>query len=238
MMKKQNGFTFIELILTMVLSAILAGIVVEIIAGPIRAYFNYTQRSYLVDTAEASLEMIENDLNQSLPGSLNVKNQELEFREILYKGMALPMQDQKARFLTLNEPLPKTVIDEIDQRPLFIVFPSVSANKEQLYSFALVNAENAKQIKLNDHPGFLNKPMPIYIVTQLTRYECSQEQRTLQRLTQLSASSSEKNLIANEVSDCQFTRLANEPKGVLVSFRLGTEKNHIELKQPIYVGSP
>lgn len=234
-MKQQNGFTFIELILTMVLCAILAGVVVEIIAGPIRAYFGYTQRSHLVDMAEISLEMIENDLSQSLPSSLDVKNQEIAFRKIFYKGMVMPARDPKTPFITLYEPLPKSVIDELEQQPLFVVFPGASLN--QMYTFSLLNAEKTNQIKLNELPSEINKPMPFYIVTQLTRYECKEETGTLERSI-INASSSEKNLIASDVSSCQFTRLANLPSGVLVSFRLGSDKNHIQLKQPIYVGSP
>jgi len=237
MMKNQNGFTFIELILTMVLCAILATVVVEIIAGPIRAYFSYTQRSLLVDMAEVSLEMIENDLNQSLPNSLTVKNQEIFFRKIFYKGLALPPQNSKSQFLTLNEQLPQSVVDGLQQQPFFIVFPAAPSSKDQLYPFSLVNNENVSQIKLNV-PDFLDKPMPVYIVTQLTRYECLADKKTLERMTEVGGANNEKNLVASEVSDCQFTRLAGNADGVLVSFRFGSDKNHIQLKQPIYIGIP
>ncbi|HRE31100.1 MAG TPA: type II secretion system protein, partial [Candidatus Berkiella sp.] len=87
-MKKQTGFTLIELIITMVISAILASVVIEIIAGPIRSYFWYAKRSALVNIAESNFDTIQQDLRNSLSESVVIQNtqhtQNLSFRKILH----------------------------------------------------------------------------------------------------------------------------------------------------------
>lgn len=241
MMKKQSGFTFIELILTMVLCSILAGIVVEIIAGPIQSYFWYTQRSLFVDMAEVSLESIQSDLKNSLPQSVVINSQpekqELQFRKIFYKGVTLPTKNGATQLLTLNSPLPESIILEVRNGPLFIVFPAAKDHKDKLYPFSLVNTGDVSEIKLNEAlPSFLQKPMPFFIVSSLTKYECLQEAHTLVRITQFSAQNSEKFLIANQVSDCQFTLQNLQPPSVLVSLSFGEDKSHIKLTQPIFLG--
>jgi len=229
-MKRQSGFTFIELILTMVLSAILAGIVIEMIAGPIRAYFWYTQRSLYVDMAQTSIDSIQNDLNNSLPNSLIVNSQpekkEILFRNILYTGVWLP---------ETNTQLPQKLLHEQQERVLFIVFPH-SGDQGKLYPYTLVKTDNARIIKLQESPPDLHKPQPYYIVTSLHKYECVQESHTLERTATLNESASQTSLISNQVSDCQFSLLQGQPKALLVSFSFGQGKSRVKLTQPLYFG--
>lgn len=237
MMKKQSGFTFIELILTMVLSAILAGVVVEIIAGPIRAYFWYTQRSQYVDMAEMSIESIQNDLHNSLPISLSVNSQpdkqEMTFRNVVHKGVLLPEQLTAATTLLPIE-LPPSVLEE--DQPLFLVFAMPGEQQYKLHSLTVLHSDKGRQIKSNEALPNLTKPVPFYIVTTLTKYECIQNTHTLERIAQYGEKKSETSLISNQVKDCQFKLLDGQPKGVLVSLILGQDKSQVKLTQPLYLG--
>lgn len=74
-MKKLGGFTLIELILTLVLSGILASIVVEIIAGPIRSYFWVAQQAVKVQNAELAMGNLARDLQWAFPSSVHIESQ-------------------------------------------------------------------------------------------------------------------------------------------------------------------
>ncbi len=240
MIKKQGGFTFIELILCMVLSAILAGVVVEIIAGPIRAYFWYTQRNQYVDMAQMSLETIQSDLQTSLPSSIRLNNQtqdhSLNFRNIVYKGIALPNGKVASRNLSINSELPDNLILAKNDQELFIVFPAVNSMKDKLYPFAITNSENGSAISLIESL-VVQYPTPFYVVSGLATYECAPDAHTLVRKIAIRSDQNQQSLLSNVLSDCQFTLLDGNPKKVLVSLSFGKKKSQITLSQPIVVGS-
>ena len=237
MIKKQSGFTFIELILTMVLSAILAGVVVEIIAGPIRAYFWYTQRSVNIDMAELSIESIKSDLDNSLPKSLIINSlpekQEMIFRNIVYKGVLLPEQLAAGNLLLSTDVRPTVLLED---QPLFLALINPGEKQQKLYPLTVIRSDKGWQIKSKEALPKLQKPVPFYIVTALTKYECLQNNHTLERIALYGEKNSQTSLISNQVHDCMFTLLNGQPKGVLVSFIFGKDKAQVKLTQPLYSG--
>jgi MSHA biogenesis protein MshO len=71
-MKPGRGFTLIELIVTIVLSAIVVSFMAMFIAGPIRGYNDQTRRARLVDLADDALRNISRDIRRALPNSIRV----------------------------------------------------------------------------------------------------------------------------------------------------------------------
>ncbi len=68
-----QGFTLIELVITMTLGSILSVVVAVFIARPITAYVNVTRRSELIDTADSTLRRMARDIQRAVPNSLRVK---------------------------------------------------------------------------------------------------------------------------------------------------------------------
>ena len=69
-----TGYTLIELVITITLTAIIFSIVSVFIASPIKAYSDIAKRADLVNSAEVALKRIERDIHRSLPNSIRVKS--------------------------------------------------------------------------------------------------------------------------------------------------------------------
>lgn len=67
--KLTQGFTLIELVFTMVIIAVLSGIVAVFVKGPITAFFENTKRADFSDTSETFYKYFEKDLSNALPNS-------------------------------------------------------------------------------------------------------------------------------------------------------------------------
>lgn len=68
----QAGFTLIELVVVIVLTAIIAGIVAVFITRPIESYVGLSQRATLVDAADSALHRMGRDIHRALPNSVRV----------------------------------------------------------------------------------------------------------------------------------------------------------------------
>jgi MSHA biogenesis protein MshO len=64
------GFTLIELVVVIAITAIIAGIMVLLIATPTQAYFAQTRRAMLVDSANSARRLIGADVRSALPNSV------------------------------------------------------------------------------------------------------------------------------------------------------------------------
>lgn len=69
----EAGFTLIELIVSMVITAILAGMVALFARWPIQNYIDAGNRAVLTDTADSALRRMSRDIHQALPNSLRLK---------------------------------------------------------------------------------------------------------------------------------------------------------------------
>ncbi|RZV36078.1 MAG: prepilin-type N-terminal cleavage/methylation domain-containing protein [Chromatiales bacterium] len=71
-MHRLRGFTLVELVVVIVLSAIVISFMAMFIAGPVRGYTDQVRRAELVDLAENSLQRIALDIRNALPNSVRI----------------------------------------------------------------------------------------------------------------------------------------------------------------------
>lgn len=71
-LNSQRGFTLIELIISMVITAILAAITAFFILGPVKGYIDTAQRAELMDVADLSLRHMSFEIGMALPNSLRI----------------------------------------------------------------------------------------------------------------------------------------------------------------------
>ncbi len=71
-MLQHKGFTLIELIVTMVISGIVALLLVNIISVPMEGFSDMKRRAELVDIAEITLHRMSREIRQALPNSIKI----------------------------------------------------------------------------------------------------------------------------------------------------------------------
>lgn len=67
---RQSGFTLIELVVTLVISAIVVSFVSLFISGSVKGFTDQTRRARLVDSADSALQRIARDVRRALPNSV------------------------------------------------------------------------------------------------------------------------------------------------------------------------
>ena len=70
--RSERGFTLLELVVTIVLSAIVGSFIVLFLATPLKAYFAETRRSTLIDSTERIGAAVRADARTALPNSMRV----------------------------------------------------------------------------------------------------------------------------------------------------------------------
>jgi MSHA biogenesis protein MshO len=68
--RRQRGFTLIELVITLVISAIVVSFVSLFLSGPVRGFADQSRRARLVDAADSALDRIGRDVRRALPNSV------------------------------------------------------------------------------------------------------------------------------------------------------------------------
>ncbi|WP_219136543.1 Tfp pilus assembly protein FimT/FimU [Janthinobacterium sp. UMAB-60] len=71
---RQRGFTLIELIVVIVITAIVAGMVTVFIRAPVQSYLDVSARAELADAADTASRRITRDVRLALPNSVRVTN--------------------------------------------------------------------------------------------------------------------------------------------------------------------
>jgi len=69
---KQRGFTLIEIVITLVISAVVVSFVSMFISGPVRGFTDQARRARLVDAADSALQRIGRDVRRALPNSVRI----------------------------------------------------------------------------------------------------------------------------------------------------------------------
>jgi MSHA biogenesis protein MshO len=69
---RQRGFTLIELIVVIIITAIVAGMVTVFIRAPVQSYLDVTARAELADAADTASRRITRDVRLALPNSVRV----------------------------------------------------------------------------------------------------------------------------------------------------------------------
>lgn len=72
MIRREQGFTLIELITVIVIVGILASMTSDLITLPVKSYFDQQRRTALVDSAESTLRLMQRDIRRALPNSIRI----------------------------------------------------------------------------------------------------------------------------------------------------------------------
>jgi MSHA biogenesis protein MshO len=85
------GFTLVEMVVAITISAILMGTIAMLIGRPVEAYAEQSRRNELIDASDRIHRMLGNDLSKALPNSVRIQNfgntqvlQMLEVTDVLY----------------------------------------------------------------------------------------------------------------------------------------------------------
>lgn len=74
MIAGQRGFTLIEMVVTMVVSAIVLGFMSMFLVSPVQAYLAQERRTDLTDSANSAIRVLKNDIRSALPESVRFAN--------------------------------------------------------------------------------------------------------------------------------------------------------------------
>ncbi|MGG7605249.1 PulJ/GspJ family protein [Massilia sp. BKSP1R2A-1] len=75
-MRKQAGFTLVELVIVMVLTGIIAGVLATQLGPTIQSYLAVERRAALTDQADTSLRRIATEIRSAVPNSLRLHSSE------------------------------------------------------------------------------------------------------------------------------------------------------------------
>lgn len=71
-MRRQRGFTLVEMIIVIVITGIIAGMVAMFLRAPVQGYVDSERRAELTDLADTALRRIARDLRAAVPNSVRV----------------------------------------------------------------------------------------------------------------------------------------------------------------------
>lgn len=77
--RRPAGFTLVELIVVIAITAIIAAVVAVFIRAPVDGYFDTARRAALSDTADTALRRMARDLRLALPNSVRTNGSAVEF---------------------------------------------------------------------------------------------------------------------------------------------------------------
>ena len=72
MSNRQDGFTLVELVITLVLTVIVVAFAAMFLSGPVRGYTDQSRRAELVDGASSALQRLTRDVRGALPNSIRL----------------------------------------------------------------------------------------------------------------------------------------------------------------------
>ncbi|MGD9591984.1 MAG: prepilin-type N-terminal cleavage/methylation domain-containing protein [Candidatus Berkiella sp.] len=210
-MNRQRGFTFVEMILALLICAILAGIIIEIIAGPIKSYFWLNQRALLAQEAELALDMMEKEFTQALAQSIDARNaadkQSISFRKIIAKTF-VEQEKEGTNLLRILTNVDKVI--EID-KPYLLKFQSDKQNK--LYQVTFSRNQDALWANLDEKISLqAHHPIEVNILSALITYRCENHELIREQ-------DQAQSLLNNQIKSCQFAQL-NESDASVVFLNL------------------
>jgi MSHA biogenesis protein MshO len=162
------GFTLVELVVVIVLTAIVAAFMVLFLDAPVQSYFAQTRRSDLVDSANRITRAVTADVRTALPNSLRVNPAETALELLATTGVARYYgQGDKGTTppppageeLTIGNPAtPFGTLDSfgsqtVSYHPRFLSIGNLGTPGYSAYSGATVMTGAGTQITVNPAPG-------------------------------------------------------------------------------------
>lgn len=234
MMKTERGFTLIELIITIVLSAILSAIVVEIVAGPIRSYFWVSKQSSFFEIGSQVMESLSQEVPLATVKDLQVENQSLQYRKILYSGLMLSAISSG---MVVAPALSDSLKTFQQENALFILFPS-----DKLRILYPVKLLNENQIAFeNNIPNMANsaqmKNIPFLLVSSPMQIAYDSQKKILERISKEINGKVNRVLLGNQIENCQF--VLSEAKvsaktQVLVALTFKNDKQRVKMAHAFF----
>ncbi len=232
-MNKSQGFTLVEFIFSLLLTAILAGVIIQILAGPITTYFWATQRTKQVEQAILSLDMLNRDLSAVFVNSLQLENentkQSIIFKRILSSGVLV--NEEGGTGVRLLSTLPKTLKEN---QHYIIYFPYSVENKDKYFDATLKKSQDNLSLDFAEKLNIANNhPELFYILSNPVEYQCEATSKSLKRLIDKDAA-----LVSNQVKGCHFALNGDKKSPTLfISLEMDSQqKEPIKLTRPILLG--
>lgn len=72
--RAQRGFTLVEIVVALAITAVIVGTVAMLMTTPMNAYLNQTNEAVLVDASEGVARRLADDLRHALPNSVSIRN--------------------------------------------------------------------------------------------------------------------------------------------------------------------
>ena len=230
MSARQSGFTLIELVVALTVSAIVVGFVAMFVSVPVQAHFAQARRSELAASAEAVTQWMSQDVRGALPNSLRtgmVGGRAVV--EMIDIGAVAIYRDAGVEGDTLNFVAADNQFDILGlpaAAATHVVVENLGTPGQDAY--ALANVIAPAGINLASSTITLAPPMQFvgasahrraFLVspaTAVVRYECDLGARTLRRYDNRPVTAAigalpagaPSQLIARDVAACTFTRRA------------------------------
>lgn len=220
----QRGFTLIEAIVVITITAIIAAVVATFIRTPIQGYFDSVRRAELTDTADTAVRRIGRDLHLALPNSVRVTTS----GGITYLEFLLTSGGGRYRVDTPGDPLDFTTADtSFDVLGPAVTTTSGAKNLVAVYNLGIsdadaYNADNTSAITsiTGNTVTIASKLFPFaspsnrfQIIQYPVTYACDPTAGTLTRYWNYTISVSQPTsfagassaLLARNVAACSFT---------------------------------
>lgn len=250
---KARGFTLVELVVAISISAIVVVFAAMFIGAPLGAYEAHSRRVVLVADASGAWPRMEQDLRASLPNSLRARrNGNVVVMEMLpVMGVARYLTSPSAVAFTIAGPYTGAVPDYLS-----VNNRGVGAENAYAVAGSMAVASNfdrgpppsgnsgEQEITLNPAPAFLGSSIrsAIYFVSRPVSYLCDEGQGTLRRYSgysialnhsardtsaELAGAGAAVELVARGLSSCNFevTPPGSTTQSQTAAVRLTTTRN-------------
>lgn len=214
-----SGFTLVELVVVIVVTAIIGGISSTFIRHSVMAYVNSEAYYQLADRADVALRRMSRDIRNALPNSVWVSaaGDYVEFIPIKaggrYQQDTLDFVTSNDTFDVLSEPVPVSAGDQLVIYNLGIQGADVY-NGDTIRTLTTVPGNGVSQLQFNGAPFPLPSPASrFYIVSGAVFYVCDLANRRLLMYSNIAIPSTHPasfggltpRIVADDVTGCSFT---------------------------------